>query len=212
MSYSWHRLLGFDIRVDFKAQSNYWTQKRRKTYLLNAEVEQPLSVDSAVWPSVFEFPSIIADGMPRPAAPRLAVDAAVIEQQLWLNLEAMRKSVRNSNGIGGKEIAIEILAETELSPDKFGSSILERSPTPSELPGQSQLAGYDLADAGFLSGLSNCAYVQDERLVLGKEWNSRLNAYGLFAQLADAIKFKNITDSRVREHAPFWVFALYFLD
>ena len=42
-------------------------------------------------------------------------------------------------------------------------------------------------------------------------WAPLLNAHGLFVSLEDAFAFRGLADTRVVEHAPFFVFALYGL-
>ena len=46
------RLLGFDARVPSGGYA--WPLQRRRTFLLRDDVTAPLSVDTMVWPSVFD--------------------------------------------------------------------------------------------------------------------------------------------------------------
>jgi hypothetical protein len=61
------------------------------------------------------------------------------------------------------------------------------------------------------SGLVNCGYTQEDLLALRPTWDLRLNAFGLFDSIEDAVAYRDITDARVPEHAPFWVYALWQL-
>jgi hypothetical protein len=70
------------------------------------------------------------------------------------------------------------------------------------------VVGYDVADASLLSGLMNCGYSQPERRALRPAWATKLNRSGLFDSVEDAFAFRAVTDSRVPEHAPFFVFAI----
>ncbi len=81
-----------------------------------------------------------------------------------------------------------------------------------EVEGESRLLGYDIADDVFLSGLSNCGYTEEETAMLRSTWAARLNRFHLFDQLDAASEFKALTDARVPEHAPFFVFGLYLLS
>jgi hypothetical protein len=65
-----------------------------------------------------------------------------------------------------------------------------------------------VADSGFWSGLSNCGYSEEDRARLRPEWQSKINDFGLLKSEQDAIIFKEMTDARVPEHAPFWVYKL----
>ena len=70
--------------------------------------------------------------------------------------------------------------------------------------------GYDIADEGFISGLSNCGYEASERH-LRDGWGPYLNDWHLFSQREQAISFQRMTDQRVAEHAPFCIYGLYSL-
>jgi hypothetical protein len=63
-----------------------------------------------------------------------------------------------------------------------------------------------------LSGLSNCGYEPPERATFRRDWARRLNDHHLFEDLATARGFRDATDGRVSEHAPFFVFALFRID
>lgn len=71
------------------------------------------------------------------------------------------------------------------------------------------LLGSDVADGALISGLSNCGYRQDEMSTLRKFWASRLNGNHLFDAFDDASRFREMTDARVPEHAPFAVYGLW---
>ena len=66
--------------------------------------------------------------------------------------------------------------------------------------------GYDVCDRVEKSGLMNCATNDAE----GNDgyWTFLLNRYHLFENLADADRFRQLSDKRVSAHAPFVVVAL----
>jgi len=68
--------------------------------------------------------------------------------------------------------------------------------------------GFDVAD-GTTSGLSNCGYDEHQLAGLRRVWAPRLNHHGLFRELTDALAFRWLTNKRVPEHAPFYVYALW---
>ena len=192
------RLLGYDARLrpDTYVRT-CWDQTRRTNFLLAEDVQWPLSVDPLVWPSVFQS----KEG---PWHAKLHV---------WLDLGRMREQLRGHPASGGAvEIAMEILVPSGLMPDQFGSDVLDSTPSPEEIPSGSSFLGYDIADAGYISGLSNCGYAAEEKNRLQGGWPRRLNQYGLFMAVDDAFAFRELTDGRVPEHAPFWVFRLTALD
>ncbi len=76
-------------------------------------------------------------------------------------------------------------------------------PAPARPPEGSTLLGYDVADAGWISGLANCEYTKEEIKDLGPVWADRLNPFGLSTALEDAVAFRKLADRQVPEHLPF---------
>jgi hypothetical protein len=74
------------------------------------------------------------------------------------------------------------------------------------------LLGYDVADGALTSGLSNCGYDPSERPSLRRDWAGELNEHHLFEDPAAARAFRDVTDARVPEHAPFLVYCLLRID
>jgi hypothetical protein len=72
-----------------------------------------------------------------------------------------------------------------------------------------ELIGYDICDCTGTSGLSNCSYDSSRVHELRDRWSALLNGYHLFPRLDDAASYRLLTDSRVPEHAPFAVVALW---
>lgn len=68
--------------------------------------------------------------------------------------------------------------------------------------------GFDVADSGWTSGLSNCGYWPAEVAQLRALWRGRLNDHGLLVSYEAAEEFRASCDKRVPEHAPFFVFEL----
>ncbi|MCL2449313.1 MAG: hypothetical protein FWD17_10220 [Polyangiaceae bacterium] len=137
-----------------------WDEPRRARYLLDPEVEQPLSIDARVWP---------------------------------LDPDRLRANV-----------AFSVLL------DEREPQILSRW-FPEEVEGPVSLLGYDIADDVFLSGLSNCGYTDDDARALRLLWGPKLNRFHLFEDARVASAFRSVTDARVPEHAPFFVFGIYLI-
>jgi len=73
-----------------------------------------------------------------------------------------------------------------------------------------QLYGYDVADEGLLSAVMNCGYLDRESAAKARElWDGQLNDKHLFTDVFAAADFAQEADSRVPEHAPFFVFGLW---
>lgn len=194
--------LGFDIRLcreDYNMTG--WDQE---VFLLRVDVEWPLSIDTKVWPSAFdqlgpsEFP----------------VNATHPSTGFWFDLETMLnflKQPKMNHIRRGVPISVELVMDEDLSKDTFWESVRYpyRPSSPNRKPAGWTLLGYDVADRSQLSGLANCAYTAEEKPNLRSTWSAKLNEHGLFRSPEDAARFKDTVDLRVREHAPFYFYALY---
>jgi hypothetical protein len=212
------RLIEFDVRI---ARDQYvgrrWDKDSKAEYLLRPDVEWPLSVDRSVWPSVF-FSKTFRDH--RDSYSTIPVDPK-LEGNEWLDLARMRTHYDAHRRLapGGVFVGIELLSEKTLE----GSVVLYEGPSgsqcgislaptvPDRVPEGSTHIGYDVATAGWISGLANCGYTEDEIAELGPLWAPRLNSVGLLSTLEDAVAFRQISDQRVPEEAPFWIYALWKL-
>jgi hypothetical protein len=74
------------------------------------------------------------------------------------------------------------------------------------------LLGFDVADSGMLSGLTNCGYDDVERRALPPRWRRALNDYHLFQSYPQAERFRRFFEERVPVHAPFYVYSLRFIE
>lgn len=210
-------LLGFDIRLCFEEYAELiWGKKRRDIHLLSPEIKWPLSVDEMVWPSFFRY-----IGAGDYEAPYFRVNGAIeikprdFRQEalgLWSRLDEMKACfLRREENLErrGISIAVELLSDFKtLEADDYWSAVLNPHLSVSEIPNDWQFLGYDVADRYMLSGLSNCGYSVDEKVALQEQWSYRLNEYGLLMSLEDAIEFKNLTNERVPEHTPFYIYSL----
>jgi hypothetical protein len=209
------RLLKFDIRLhkDDYVQT-FWTTELRNQFLLNPGVEWPLSSDPWIWPSVF-----FSEVSTRKSFSTIEVDLDRHGADYWLNLEEMRACYgahrpRLSRAV---PVAIELHSEKALDEeivpymlsDGIECGLWLNVTVPQVVPDGSELLGYDIADAGWISGLTNCGYTDEDQRALRPAWGSRLNAFGLLKNLDDAIAYRQICDTRVAEHAPFWIYAIW---
>ncbi len=196
-------LVGYDLRVDPAVASLSWGPERRRQFLLRQDVAHPLSVDPMVWPSRF-WQLHVPPGM---GVPRHVGTVAVppgtpaySSLGLWTDLACLRAFASEAR-LDAAGPALAILAWT-------GDAMVQSfaADEPAALDGWRSL-GFDVADASLVSGLANCGY-GDERAALAVEWASRLNAHGLLETPDAAFAFRDLTDARVLEHAPFLVFEL----
>jgi hypothetical protein len=185
-------LLGFDARE--MPSGNSWDAARRATYLLRSDARTPLSVDARVWPSV------VAQGFPQ-------TEWRGANPGLWDELARMQASV-GPLAAAAWIIAVSCIADGSSEPPE-GSGLYRVSTAPPSLDSEWQLLGFDVADAAFTSGLSNCGYGASEVAALRASWAPMLNARHLFTDAPTALAFKELSDRRVPEHAPFFVYALH---
>ncbi len=201
-------LLGFDARERFLEPVRTWTPARRGTYLLREDVQKPLSVDAAVWPSLF------GHGLPDSERTRLGLEALPLpgwrgpNQELWDSLSRMQSALEPLAAEAHWTVAVSWVSVEGFSESRAGAGPYREKMEPEAVSADWTLLGFDVADAGFISGLSNCGYTPEEAAGLRATWASALNAHHLFDDLEKALAFRELTEARVPEHAPFFVYAL----
>lgn len=210
-------VIGFDVRFGPQHYVNRrWPPTSRQEYLLRPEIDWPMSIDDWVWPSAFRYArkqGSVALGMIDGVIDTSPLDFWHEVLDLWTDLGAMvdrieRDPVSRTHHL--VPIVITVLCFPEERPkDSSGPDFFFSETKPDRRPADWKLVGYDIADRGRISGLSNCGYTIDELTTFRKTWAFCLNDYGLAATIKDAFALKAATDLRVQEHAPFWVFALY---
>jgi hypothetical protein len=212
-------LIEFDVRVaPERIPAEPEDERYRAEFLLRPDVGWPMSVDGMIWPSVF-FSEAVRGGPNR--FETVPIDQVRQDAWPWLDLAKMRAWYEAHRPPGPRDvsIAIELLTDRPLE----GTTILYEESggircglsvepvVPACLPDGSILLGFDVADASQISGLMNCGYTPEEIASWRATWGPRLNDRGLLGTLEDAIAFREATDRRVEEHAPFWVYALWQL-
>jgi hypothetical protein len=130
---------------------------------------------------------------------------------LWPELDEMLAAFREhaSTGACGVPIAVEMAGDTRPKSDVAPWPSFDTAVPIQTRPADWILLGYDVCDSGWISGLSNCGTASGEMQQLSRDWQGRLNEFGLFLSADDAREYCGVTDRRVPEHAPFRVFALY---
>lgn len=191
-------LLGYDLRENWLTFGEMWDAERSERFLWRQDIEKPLSADSYIWPSVFDLVS----GLERP-------EWTGCVQDLWENLGDLVKFSESVAHLREQSclIAIELVADScsagEIS--DWRRRVLEVVPPRSEDP-SFRLLGYDVADYYLLSGLMNC---ESSLRHDSSHWRPLLNQYHLFRDAGSALEFKYQVADHYREHAPFFVFALW---
>jgi len=187
-------LLGFDAR---EVSLPPWDASRRDLYLLRRDVQKPLSVDSTVWPSLFPV------DLPEWRGPN---------QGLWDDLSRLRASLGQRSSQAHWTVAVSWVSIDGFSKPSPSAGPYREPMTPPAIDPAWRRLGFDVADAGLTSGLTNCGYLQTEVAGLRASWASDLNEHHLFTDVAKAFAFRDLTDRRVPEHAPFFAYALWLVE
>ncbi len=90
------------------------------------------------------------------------------------------------------------------------SKLFECLATPNRIQAGWNLLGYDVSDSGFTSAVSNMGFTSGDNVPsLRERWGPCLNKHHLFDRAEDAVSFKELSNQRIPEHAPFSVFGLW---
>ena len=159
-----------------------WDEERREQFLLRPNA-LPLSVDEAVWP--------------RPGS-TLSPEHFEVLTPRFASLE----DVWGAAAPGEVVIAISAWRGP-------GEPELHAGPTwPMRVDPDWTRLGWDVVAGVFPSAISNCGYAEER-----DDWRERfgplLNAHHLFDELPHAFAFRDSSNRRVREHAPFSVLGVY---
>lgn len=202
-------LLGFDARVCTPFQLERLRASPHR-YLLRTDVTLVCSVDELVWPSVFQ---------PRTSLETTGLEDEGLTLPHWIgpNFPLWAKLRELENHVSAVLHAIPVwkVAITEVVCSENGNQPEERTFWPflktTEPPSVQEdwvFLGYDVADRSLLSGLSACAYSDEELPRFTAMFAGNLNEYHLFTSLEVAMRFKELSNQRVKEHAPFYVYGL----
>ncbi len=201
-------LLGFDAREmrpsGLRAPGP--SVRRLTQFLLRTDLEDVLSADTMIWPSIFG-----AGEVPEP-------EWVGLNAPFWGDLSVLRKAIARGEAdrrppfwliaaMWHTDLGFEKEAKQE---GKFAGPYVS-STTPEHPEASWRFLGFDITDGGFVSGLSNCGYDAAERDGLAAEWARDLNRNHLFDDLQRAFKFRALTNARVPEHAPFFVIGLWLI-
>lgn len=192
-------IIAFDVRDLIPDWVFPYQPERRHLFFLRDDILQPYSTDDMVWSSVMNR---IAD-LPAWCGP---------VQNLWEDLGEMDAFFATHGGYPASTLRIVITIFLQDEQEALHWEGYDLKPMTAALGGR--LLGYDVSDHFLLSGLSNCAYDEDELAAFKPVWSPHLNEHHLFTDVAMAQDFKAITNRRVnfKSHAPFFVFGIYALD
>jgi hypothetical protein len=206
-------LLGFDIRQPLGVSATLWTDAQRERFLLRPDIRSPLSIDTMIWPSEFAYPSPLKANKPGSGIRVEPLSESHSWLSLWPDYATMESLfLREERSARSDGIPIDACLLTEIPALHFAEwrARLEGFTINPFVPHRRKELGFDVASRGdFISGLSNCAYSDAERIGIRNEWSKYLNAYGLLETVDAANSFRQLSDRRVVEHAPFDVFLIH---
>lgn len=184
-------VIGFDVREMKTPYLAQWSDERKQTYLIKKQVKKPLSIDRLVWPSVLDD----------------APNGTVNNICLWRNGNVLKQFFQ-AMAQGSNEafcVAFTLLSDDRTSLENFDLAGI----SPAEIGQDWELLGYDVADGGLLSGLTNCGYEPTDAHHFAGLFIRHINKYHLFTDFGVASVFAEMNDLRVPEHAPFFVYGIY---
>lgn len=200
------RMVGYDAREHWLTMDQGWTEQRKQSFLYRLDVFKPLSVDSRVWPTIFE-----SEQRPAPVGFEGLQDcwSDFFELQRTVTRVFQEKPMR-----AWRMIAVTLLLDRDNREEHDLWSSRLPPANPDERGADWVFLGYDVADQWLLSALMNCGFRAglDDVPALRTEWGPRLNNFHLFQDVADAFLFKRFSDERLRDdHAPCFVFGLWIV-
>ena len=191
--------------------------RRATSFSLRPEIDWPLSVDLIVWPSIFQYQGANVAARYLPLSGWIDAQPLDFPHQvldLWQDPAAMIRTFQAgapASAIARDAVAVAI--EVMSDPGGFAGShwgpLFDSDRAAATAPDDWDFLGYDVADEGMVSGLSNCGYDKKTKPDVVKRVAAALNDAGLFDALDAARSFRAECDVRVKEHSPFHVYALY---
>jgi hypothetical protein len=212
------RILGFDVRYAPETfLRDRWDQRGRELYLIDPKVPVPLSVDRLVWPSRFRM----AGSEPPPIT--RTDDILVPRNQDTAHFEAF--DVWPSFGMmflhhkptpkDDVAIAIGLVEEraygASFQPDSWWRAAYPTGFPESQLDPAWTLLGFDAANSGMLSALTNCGRTGALADSVRAAWGGRLTDHGLLREAADAVEFAEEANRWAKEDGPFYAFSIHLV-
>ena len=207
---------GFDARVAVDGDDAWSEDKKRQWQLFRLDVRRPLSIDTLVWPSLFDRHD------------ELRPDYIGLGYPLWEKLSRLNQIVKRHDQLKALDsdvIACALIVELctlaerrvwhEFLPpvgkENIGPSTILASP--SAIDERWTFLGYDVADESGTSALITMRHPTDAGQIdeLRTRWGPRLNDAHLFDDRSQAGQFKKLSNQRIPEHAPFFVYGLWLV-
>jgi hypothetical protein len=92
--------------------------------------------------------------------------------------------------------------------DSWWQAISGCTVRPAHQSGEWERLGYDVANSGFTSALSNFGRSAAERIQAESTWGACLNDFGLFRTVTDAARFRGDSNNLLASDGPFYIFEI----
>jgi len=181
-------LLGFDIREMWFGMNN-WSRQLQNEYLIEQQIEKPLTVDASIWLSVFDIHCL-------PGVPEWRGGI----QRLWKDITEMNEHFAHIPRLYrlSQTIAVTLCMSMLGSAEKSAwGDIHDYKPFNPSV--SVKFVGYDVADHFLTSGLLSFRYPEAERSAYRQNWGKHLNKYHLFTDYGSANEFRQLTDRQIGE-------------
>jgi hypothetical protein len=193
------KVVGYDAREAIKKESN-WATERKETYLLKDDVIKPLSIDPHVWPIYSEEKLQATRNM-------LSND-----YKMWDSLDLLIDNLPSDKFKSDYSVAAFTIVLNAGETDGYQKYFMPPVTSPSAIDANWTFMGFDIADTGLISGITNYGYEQNSASILKKKWRNELNKYHLLKRIESAYEFKKITCERTVEHNSFFLYGVYIVN
>lgn len=178
--------MGFDCRIWDVHNPPLWDSARRATFLLDPSIRRPLAIDLLVWPSVFDW-GTSPSGLPHP-------EFVGRHAPFWTDLGELHGEILKLQP-PSQYVILQAFAWST------GTSAAPLAPG-------FHFLGYDVADEGFVSAMSNCGLTEAEWRPLRSRFQVALNTHHLFIRWESAMEYCQAVSELIPEHAPFYPYLL----
>lgn len=230
-------LLGYDLLaaptlIVWDDGSTGW----KETTLLRPEVQWPISVDRLICPSIFqpEYPpkefsvnestKLVLTRFPSSGVATRAIthrradwpESEINILGLWCDLGNMLKWLEEKpelREVVRLAVAIQVILQDSPDQDPIWDMVSASGTRPALALEAWARLGYDVANGDKNSALSGLGYTEDEEISSARlRWGKHVNDWGLLDDLESAAAFKEFSDKRVAEHAPFYLYEILRID
>jgi hypothetical protein len=105
-------------------------------------------------------------------------------------------------------VAVQIVLTEQTDSDALWDAVSAGRVDPAIMQDWLRL-GYDVGDHDQTSALSGFEYTSDEMAQTRSQWIGHVNQWGLLDDLESALAFRESANSRILEHAPFYVYEIF---